>query len=318
MIKVITERKDNIPETNNSVVAIGNFDGVHLGHQSLIKLIIDRARTTKKKSGIFTFEPHPREFFKTSKEPFKIMTKYARREKLNHLGLDFVIELPFDRNIAAMQPKEFIEEVLHKEFGIKHIIIGRDFRFGKGRIGDSDALKALASPLGITVEILNIRKKDGLDISSTNIRKLIQSGNIKRANSLLGSYHSVRGVVEKGDQRGRDLNFPTANIKFGECIIPSFGVYASRVRILDQTMENNHYGATSIGTRPTFGSNQPNLEVHLFEFNENIYGTSIEVELLCYMRPELSFENTNELIEQMEKDCFKIKKFLSSKGSHHL
>ncbi len=311
MIKVIKENNINDPKTSGSVVAIGNFDGVHIGHQSLIKLILERAKTENLKSGILSFEPHPREFFEQKKQNFKIMTSQARREKLSSAGLDFIIELPFNNSIADMEPTQFVEDILHKTFGIKHVIIGKDFRFGKSRSGDSNTLKLLGEVFGIHVEILEIMKDANLTISSTRIRELIREGEINAANHLLGSFHSIRGKVQKGEQRGKMFGFPTANIFFGNCIIPHFGVYASRVRLLDTGDKKTYKGATSIGTRPTFGNNLPNLEVYIFEFGKEIYGVEIEVELNFFVRPEIAFSETADLIKQMEKDCVEIKNLLN-------
>ncbi len=312
MIEVIKNIPRNSLFTKGSVVAIGNFDGVHLGHQSLIEIIRSQARIKKVKSGVLVFEPHPREFFNKQKQNFKLMTPDLRQQKLSKLDLDFVIELPFNNKIAKMSPTQFVEIILEKSFGIKHVIIGEDFRFGKNREGDSNILKELCKPFGITVEIVKIKKFDDVNISSTNIRNLLKHGKLEAAYNLLGSFHLIRGIVEKGDQRGRDLNFPTANIDFGNCIIPRFGVYASRVKILSDKDGILHNGATSIGTRPTFGNNKPNLEVHLFNFDRNIYGLEIEVELNYFIRPELSFKDTTTLIEQMKKDCMEAKTILGS------
>ena len=312
MIEVIKDIKSRRPSTIGSVVAIGNFDGVHVGHQSIIKIIRRQAITKKVKSGVLVFEPHPRDFFKKQGQNFKLMTPDLRRHKLSTLGLDFVIELPFDDNIAKMSPKQFVEIILEKSFNINHVIIGEDFRFGKNREGDANVLKELCKSLGITVEIVKIKRIENENISSTNIRNLLKSGKIEAANNLLGSSHLIRGIVEKGDQRGRNLNFPTANIKFGDLIIPRFGVYASRVKILGDPRGNLYDGATSIGTRPTFGDNKPNLEVYIFDFNRDIYGMEIDVELNHFIRPELSFNDTDTLVEQMKKDCLEAKTLLSN------
>ena len=310
MIEVIRDIKKSSPSTKGSVVAIGNFDGVHLGHQTLIEIIRRQASTQSVKSGVLVFEPHPRDFFSKQKQNFKLMTPALRQYKLSKLGLDFVIELPFGNWIANMSPIQFVEVVLAKSFGIKHVIIGEDFRFGKNREGNSYILKDLCKTFGIAVEIVKIKRIDNANISSTNIRKLLEKGKLKAANDLLGSFHLIRGTVKKGDQRGRDLNFPTANIDFGNCIIPRFGVYASRVKILGEPNSSFYNGATSIGTRPTFGENKPNLEVHIFNFDRFIYGMEIDVELNYFIRPELSFNDTETLVEQMKKDCIEAKIFL--------
>ena len=311
MTQIINDMKGNDTTTFGSVVAIGNFDGVHIGHQSLIKLILERAKSKNSNSGILSFEPHPREFFDKKKQNFKIMSLESRREKLSKTGIDFIIELPFNKSVANMEPSAFVEDILHKKFGITHIIIGQDFKFGKARSGNSETLKRLGKPFGIEVEVFEIRKSSNLNISSSRIRDLIKTGEVEAANDLLGSYHSVIGKVQKGEQRGRKLGFPTANIQFGKCIIPRFGVYASSVRILDTHDKKIYKGAASIGTRPTFGINHPNLEVYIFEFDKDIYGLEIEVKLKFFIRPEITFSDTKTLIRQMEEDCTEIKKILT-------
>ena len=168
--------------TFGSVVAIGNFDGVHLGHQSLIKRIIERAKSQNSNSGILSFEPHPREFFDKKAQSFKIMSTESRRKKLSKTGLDFIIELPFNKSVANMEPKTFIEDILHEKFGITHIIIGQDFKFGKARSGNADMLKKLGKTFGIKVEIFEIKKNRNLNISSSRIRDLIKTGEVETAN----------------------------------------------------------------------------------------------------------------------------------------
>ena len=224
--------------------------------------------------------------------------------------LDFIIELPFNKSVANMEPSTFIEDILHEKFGITHIIIGQDFKFGKARSGNAKMLRKLGKTFGIKVEIFEIKKNRNLNISSSRIRDLIKTGEVETANDLLGSCHSVIGKVQKGEQRGRKLGFPTANIQFGKCIIPCFGVYASRVRILSAHNKKIYDGATSIGTRPTFGINHPNLEVYIFEFDKDIYGLEIEVELNFFVRSEITFSDTKALIRQMEEDCTHIKELL--------
>ena len=170
----------------------------------------------------------------------------------------------------------------------------------------------MGKKFGIDVEVLKIKKTENLIISSTRVRNLIEKGEIEAANDLLGSYHSIRGTVQKGEQRGRQMNFPTANIHFGNCIVPRYGVYASRIRLLGSDDKTVYQGATSIGTRPTFGVNQPNLEIYIFEFDREIYGAEIEVELNFFVRPEVTFSDTAALIKQMEKDCTDVRKLLKS------
>ena len=310
MTQIINYMNADNPITFGSVVAIGNFDGVHIGHQSLIKLIIERAKSKNSNSGILSFEPHPREFFDKHKQSFKIMNTESRRKKLSKTGLDFIIELPFNKSVANMEPSTFIEDILHRKFGITHIIIGQDFKFGKARSGNADTLKRLGKTFGIKVEIFEIKKNRNLNISSSRIRDLIKTGEVETANDLLGSCHSVIGKVQTGERIGRKLGFPTANIQFGKCIIPCFGVYASRVRILSAYDKKIYDGATSIGTRPTFGINHPNLEVYIFEFDKDIYGLEIEVELNFFVRSEITFSDTKALIRQMEEDCTHIKELL--------
>jgi riboflavin kinase/FMN adenylyltransferase len=286
-----------------AAVAMGNFDGVHLGHQSVLALAHAAAAELGAPFGVVTFEPHPRAFFAPDAPPFRLMTADARAHRLAKLGVEVLYELPFGPELASLSPEAFAETVLAGGLGARHVVVGADFRFGKGRAGDVGTLARLGSALGFGVTVAPlISDAGGGDFSSTAIRAALAEGRPDEAARILGHWHRIEGRVLHGDKRGEALGVPTANLALQGLHLPRFGVYAVLVDVLDGPHAGRHLGAASIGVRPTFGENASNLEVHLLDFDGDLYGAEISVALVAWLRPELRFDGVEALVAQMRAD----------------
>jgi riboflavin kinase/FMN adenylyltransferase len=302
----------DIPHDNQgTVVAMGNFDGVHLGHQSVIALARAIAATSDAPLGVITFEPHPRQLFAPDAPAFRLMNEETRAHRINKLGIDTLFELPFNIDLSQLSAEEFARDVLVKGLKVQHVIIGADFRFGKGRQGDADMLHDLGEKLGFGVTIAPLVSDEKGDYSSSAIREALSTGHPEDAARILGHWHRIDGIVEKGDQRGRELGFPTANISLDELHLSKFGVYAVFFDVLDGPHKGVYRGAASLGIRPTFGINKPNLETFLFDFSGDLYDASVSVALVAYQRAEEKFDNLEDLIKQMNIDCFDAREILA-------
>ncbi|MBL4873424.1 MAG: bifunctional riboflavin kinase/FAD synthetase [Rhodobacteraceae bacterium] len=297
-------------DCHDAVVAMGNFDGVHLGHQSVIALARAIAATTNAPLGVITFEPHPRQLFAPDAPAFRLMNEETRAHRINKLGIDALFEIPFNTAVSQLTAEEFARNVLTNGLHIKHVIIGADFRFGKGREGDADMLCELGQKTGFGVTVAPLISDEKGDYSSSAIREALSTGNPEDAARMLGHWHRIDGIVEKGDQRGRELGFPTANISLDDLHLPKFGVYAVFFDILNGPHKGVYRGAASLGIRPTFGINKPNLETFLFDFSGDIYDASVSVALVAYQRLEEKFDNLEDLIKQMNIDCFEAREIL--------
>jgi riboflavin kinase / FMN adenylyltransferase len=289
-------------------VAMGNFDGVHLGHQA----VIDLARRPDAPLGILTFEPHPREFFAPDAPPFRLMNAEARTHRLEKLGVERLYELPFTAALSGMEAEAFVTEVLVGALGVAHVTVGADFCFGRGRKGNADTLRRLGAAHGFGVTIADLVSLDGTEISSTAIRRSLSDGRPRDAAHMLGHWHRIEGEVLHGEKRGRDLGFPTANMGLGGLHLPRLGVYAVRIDVLTGPHEGSHTGAASLGVRPMFGENQPNLETYIFDFSGDLYGAHLSVALIDYLRPEMKFDGLDGLITQMNADCDRARAILSA------
>lgn len=285
---------------------MGNFDGVHLGHQSVINL----ARTDAP-LGIVTFEPHPREVFQPDAAPFRLMNAEARANRLAKLGVAELYELPFDKSLASLTPEAFAHEVLADGLGVSHVVVGADFCFGKARAGKAQDLATLGKTCGFSVTIADLVQHDGTEISSTAIRQALAEGRPRDAAAMLGHWHRIDGEVIHGEKRGRELGYPTANMSVAGLHLPKLGVYAVRVEILTGPQAGPHIGAASLGVRPMFGTNLPNLETFLFDFTGDLYGQHLSVALVDYLRPELKFDGLPALMTQMAADCARARESLS-------
>lgn len=289
-------------------IAMGNFDGVHRGHQA----VIDLARQQNAPLGIVTFEPHPRQFFAPTAPTFRLMNAEARTHRLEKLGVKQLYELPFDATLAGMEADEFVADVLVRGLGVTHVTVGADFCFGKGRKGSAATLRQLATEHGFGVTIAELVSFDGTEISSTAIRRALSEGRPRDAAEMLGHWHRIEGAVLHGDKRGKDLGFPTANMAVEGLHLPQLGVYAVKVDVLTGPHQGTYNGAASLGVRPMFGENKPNLESYLFDFDGNLYGEHLSVALIDYLRPEMKFDGLSGLIDQMHADCNRARAILDA------
>ena len=290
-------------------VAMGNFDGVHLGHRSVIEL----ARRPDLPLGIVTFEPHPRQFFAPDAPPFRLMEAEARAHRLEKLGVDRLYELPFDARLAGMTAETFVSEVLVAGLGVAHVTIGADFRFGKGRAGSADTLVRMGADLGFGVTVAPLLSHGAEEVSSTAIRAALAAGHPEDAARMLGHWHRIEGPVLHGEKRGRELGYPTANMGVGGLHLPRFGVYAVTVDVLTGPCSGTYGGAASLGVRPMFGENRPNLETFLFDFAGDLYGETLSVGFVEFLRPEARFADVGALVVQMERDCARARESLAAR-----
>ena len=289
-------------------VAMGNFDGVHLGHQS----VIDLARQTDAPLGVVTFEPHPRQVFAPEAPPFRLMNAEARANRLARLGVVQLYELPFDAALAGLTPEGFARAVLAEGLGVRHVVVGADFCFGKARAGKAADLVALGQTLGFDVTVAPLVKAEGVEISSTAIRAALAEGRPRDARAMLGHWHRIDGPVIHGEKRGRELGYPTANMSVAGLHLPRLGVYAVKVDVLSGPQQGSYHGAASLGVRPMFGENLPNLETFLFDFKGDLYGQHLSVGFVEFLRPELKFDGLPALIAQMEDDCARARAILAA------
>ncbi|MFC6197145.1 bifunctional riboflavin kinase/FAD synthetase [Ponticaulis profundi] len=301
----------NVPEAQRGAsVALGNFDGVHAGHRA----VIDLAKQVSDARGVplaaLIFEPPPRRYFQPDSPPFRIMRPEQRREALKTIGVDIVYELPFNKELASMSPRAFVEQVLVKGLGLAHLAVGFDFRFGKGREGDTDTLRQLGEEFGFTVSVMDAVKADSEKISSTAIRTYLQEGQPEHAAHLLGHYWTADGVVEQGEQRGRTISFPTANLRIGNLIQPMFGVYAVWAKVEGDDVWRP--GVANFGRTPTTGEREPLLEVHFFDFDQDIYGKHLDVAFVHFLRAEKKFDSFEALTTQIATDASDARERLGS------
>ncbi|WP_372884046.1 bifunctional riboflavin kinase/FAD synthetase [Shimia sp.] len=290
--------------------AIGNFDGVHLGHQSVID--IAREAGGDAPLGVVTFEPHPREFFAPDAAPFRLTNADTRAHRLDKLGVERLYELPFNATLSALSPEEFARDVLARGLGLTHVVVGADFCFGKGRAGNAEDLRRFGAEMGFGVTIAPLLRGSGEQVSSTAIRKALSDGRPRDAKEMLGHWHRIDGPVIGGDQRGRELGFPTANMSIDGLHPPKFGVYAVLVDVLDGPHRGSYQGAASVGVRPMFGINKANIETFLFDFSGDLYGAELSIALIEFLRPEWKFDSLEALIAQIDADCAQCRDILSA------
>ncbi|RMH39866.1 MAG: bifunctional riboflavin kinase/FAD synthetase [Alphaproteobacteria bacterium] len=302
-MRIVKDWKHLDADDRGAAVALGNFDGIHLGHQSVIDAARRKAHEAGRPLGVVTFEPHPREYFAPDAPPFRLMNAEARANRLARMRVDVVYELPFGPEIAGMSPEAFAEEVLSRGLGVSHVVVGQDFRFGKDRAGDAELLAEMGGRLGFGVTRAPLVQLEPGEVSSTAIRKALVAGRPRDAARMLGHFHRIDGVVEHGEKRGRKLGFPTANLPLQGLLLPALGVYAVRADVLSGPHKGGYEGVASIGTRPMFGVHAPNLETHLFDFDGDLYGEHLSVALVDYLRPEAVFDNVEGLVRQMREDA---------------
>ncbi len=289
------------PQDRGAAVAIGAFDGVHRGHQAVIAEAARAAATIGAPLGVVSFDPHPRRFFQPDAAPFRLMTPDQMARALAPLGVERLDLLPFDAEMAAMSDTGFAREVLADGLGIRHAAVGFDFTFGKGRTGSPESLRACGEDLGFTVSVSErIDDADGLKLSSSAVREALKAGDMARAAAILGRPFAIEGEVIHGDKRGRTIGVPTANISLGGYMRPAYGVYATRTRLPDGRVVD---GVASLGVRPMFPTDAPLLEVWLFDFDGDLYGQTVETELVAWLRPEMSFDGLDALKAQIDADA---------------
>jgi len=298
-----------------TVVTIGTFDGVHLGHWEVLSEIRRRAEAVGGRSVLVTFHPHPLTIVRPESAPPMLTTPVEKKEILAESGLDYAVFLTFTPMLAAYSPRRFVEEILVDRVNVGELVVGYDHRFGKGREGDVEMLKDLGGELGFAVDVVGPVGSKGDPISSTKIRNALLKGDVETARKGLGRPYSIRGLVVRGDQRGRTLGFPTANLEVrgagggtGGKLIPLPGIYAVRGTVRSGTFD----GALHLGPRPTFRGSPPTIELHLLGFEDDIYGEEVRVDFVKYLREIRPFETSQALIEQMKEDVDQARKVLGA------
>ena len=293
-----------------ATAAIGNFDGVHKGHQTVIDLA--RNAVPDAPLGIVTFEPHPREFFAPDAPPFRLMNPAARAHRLEKLGVETLYELSFNKGLASLSPEEFARDVIAGGLGLRHVVVGADFCFGKARTGTAEDLAGFGETYGFGVTIAPLMAKGEQTVSSTAIRQALSDGDPALAAEMLGHWHRIDGPVITGEQRGRELGYPTANMSIDGLHQPAFGVYAVLVDVLDGPHAGAYHGVASLGVRPMFGENTANLETYLFDFKGDLYGAQLSVALVAHLRGEEKFDSLEALITQMDADSAEARAVLAA------
>lgn len=286
-------------DMRGAVIAIGNFDGVHRGHQALLLTTRDEARQRGRSAGVMVFEPHPREFFQPGKPHFRLTTLAEKLVLFERMGLDFAVVLDFDAALAALTPERFISSVLVDSLGVGEVVIGYDFFFGKDRVGTPEMLQAAGRNSGFAVKVVSPVAEDGEVFSSSGIRAKLSAGDVAGAAHALGHWWRVRGVVTGGAKRGTGLGFPTANIDLPKGTALGHGIYAVHVIVGAARYD----GAAYLGTRPTFDDGAPVLEVFLLDFDGDLYGREIVVEFIDFVRGDRRFSDIEALKAQMAADC---------------
>lgn len=289
------------PEARGAVAALGNFDGVHRGHAAVIAQARALAQQLGAPLAAAVFSPHPRRVFQPDAEPFALQSDGQRIRALRAEGVEIVHHIVFDRSLAAMSAETFVQTVLVEGLGLVGVVTGGDFRFGRNRGGDVETLRATGAPLGLLARVAAAVPVPGAadKISSTAVREALKSGEPERAAALLGRPFALEGVVAEGDRRGRLLGFPTANMPLGDYVRPAFGVYATRTRLDDGRIIP---GVANLGRRPTVDGIEARLEVHLFDFTGDLYGRTLETELIGFLRPERKFDGLDALKAQIAQD----------------
>ncbi len=301
-MKTITDLNEIREPFKNAVITIGNFDGVHLGHQALFHEVIEKADTIGGTSVAMTFEPHPMRILKHNNHPPLITLYEQKAELIERTGIDVIVCVPFTKEFASLTAREFIEDLLIRKIGMKAIVVGEDYSFGKNREGNLDLLKTFAGEMNFEVIVadwIKMSRKLPDRISSTRVREFVMAGQMQEAHKMLGRHYQIRGIVVTGrDRGGKLLGIPTANINLHDELCPKTGIYAVTVE-----RENKQFkGVANIGYSPTFDDHEFTVEVHILDFDQNIYGEKIRVNFIQRIRDEKKFAGIDELIEQIHRD----------------
>ena len=298
-----------LPEAlRGSIVALGNFDGFHLGHQAVVNRAIALGFHERRSVIVATFDPHPVRFFKPDVPPFRLTSLDQRERLFAHAGADAMLVFRFDAELASMDADAFVAEILARRLGVAGVVTGDDFSFGKGRTGDVDLLRKLGEQHGVRAEAVAQVMIDGERVSSGRIREALAAGDPGTATHLLTRPFAVEAVVERGDGRGHALGYPTANVSLGRYQRPAYGIYAVRIRLDDNS---EHSGVASFGVRPTFEEGEEYLETFIFDWEGDLYDRTIEIGLIAYLRPEAKFDSVEALVEQMRKDEAEARRLLA-------
>lgn len=308
-MRIIRDYSQVAASDQGATAAIGNFDGVHKGHLSVIELA--RTADVDAPLGIVTFEPHPRSHFAPDAPPFRLMSADARAHRLEKIGIERLYELPFGKALSSLTPEEFARDVLHQGLGLKHVVVGADFCFGKGRKGTAEDLQAFGTQYGFGVSIAPLMAQGTQTVSSTAIRAALSDGRTRDAAEMLGHWHRIDGPVLHGEKRGRELGYPTANMSIEGLHPPAFGVYAVLVDVLEGPHQGSYHGVASLGVRPMFGVNMPNIETFIFDFKGDLYDTPLSVGLVEHLRGEEKFDSLDALITQMDDDSARARAILT-------
>jgi riboflavin kinase / FMN adenylyltransferase len=290
------------------IIALGNFDGVHIGHQTILRAAIDRAQATGGSALAVTFDPLPAKVLNPNRAPRLIMTAEDKHELLSRFGLHGVIVLTFSRELSMLSPEEFVREYLQRRIGARMVVVGHNVSFGHARAGNAEVMQRLGHDLGFETIVVGPIEREGIAVSSTQVRQMISGGEMKRVAALLGRSHFLRGPVVHGRERGRAIGFPTANIQSRTECLPPDGVYATQV-VLE---EGRYPSITNIGMRPTFGEPERTIEAHIFNFNRDIYGREVKLEVAERIRPERKFESAQALAAQIASDLQRAKEILAA------
>lgn len=304
----VIENPAQVPdELQGGVLALGNFDGVHRGHQAVIGEAMALGRSSGRPVGVMTFDPHPRKFFQPNATMFTLTPTQQKISLFNALGCDFAGIMTFDESLAGLSGDAFIHDVLHRTWHAGHIVVGYNFFFGKGRSGSPQLLAEIGQEVGFGVTVLSPASDDGEVFSSSAVRDFLRAGDVRGAAEVLGYWWTVAGVVESGAGIGKQIGYPTANVMLESGQDLHHGIYAARVRIDGRRFD----AAAYLGRRPTFDNGIAKLEVYLFDFDSNLYGHEINVELIGFIRPDQSFENAEALVAQMDDDCARARSILA-------
>jgi riboflavin kinase/FMN adenylyltransferase len=289
-----------IPTDRGTVATVGTFDGVHLGHWSVLQEVARRAEAAGRRSVLVTFDPHPLKIVRPERCPPLLTTAVEKKEILAESGLEYAVFIAFTRALSKYEPERFVTEILVERLGVEELVIGYDHGFGKDRSGDPDTLRRIGKELGFTVDVVPPVQADGGAVSSSRIRAAIQRGDMREARACLGRFYSIQGVVVRGEGRGRHLGFPTANLSVGEGdkLIPPPGIYAVRASLRSGT----YTGALHLGPRPTFEGSPPAIELHVLDFEGDLYGERVRVDFVSWLRAIRPFATVEALVDQMRED----------------
>ncbi len=295
---------ENLPRgVTGSVVAWGNFDGFHKGHQAVVRRAAEIADEMGAPLAVMTTEPHPSQFFRPDTPSFRLMSLRSKAQALETFGADVVFVLAFDAALAGTPAEDFVREVLVNRLKAKHVVTGYDQRFGKGRGGDADLLRRMGEEAGFGVTVVEPLEADGEVYSSSRVREHLRNGEPEQAALLMGHWWRIEGRIEQGDQRGRTIGFPTANVSWADYLEPKLGVYAVRMHVEDGPRRGVYDGVANLGRRPTFGKTDISFEVHLFDFDGDLYGAHVGVDMIGFIRPEQKFDGLYALKAQIAADA---------------